>query len=99
MPVQGKGSTGKNTSSRPEGQMQPPTSAAGDDKYCGAAAGGGARGWLLGGGAPRCLCGLPPSQLPHGAEKPALSPPPEKLWADMEQREPRLAITQLISAM
>lgn len=30
--------------------MQPPTSAAGDDKYCGAAAGGGARGWLLGGG-------------------------------------------------
>lgn len=40
-----------------------------------------------------------PSQLPHLSEKPAPSPLQEKLWADMEQRESRLAITQLISAM
>lgn len=40
-----------------------------------------------------------PLQLPRCPKKPALSPPQEKLWADMEQRESRLAITQLISAM
>lgn len=54
-------------------------------------------------GAPRHLRCLPPpppaAKHPLGPEKPAPSPLQEKLWADMEQRESRLAITQLISAM